>query len=52
MGIFNRTIIILAIIALAGFLAYLKIDSEQIAKIIMAVATPAGIYIGVKGPGK
>lgn len=42
----------MAIVGLAGFLAYLKVPSEEIAKIIMAVATPAGIYIGVKGQGK
>ena len=52
MNVFNRMVIILAIVALAGWLAFLKIDPEAIVKIIMAVSTPAGIYIGVKGLGK
>jgi len=46
-----RTIIILAFIALAGFLAALRIDPEKICLILGAVATPAGLYIGLKGKG-
>jgi len=52
MGVFNRTILILGLIGLAGWLAYLGIDPEKIAVICSAVSAPLLTYIGVKGSGK
>ena len=51
MGVFNRTILILGLVGLAGWLAYLGIDPQAIAGIIAAVAGPLTAYIAVKGKG-
>jgi len=56
MTAFNRTIVALAIIGLAAWLGYLcKVGTFEIKDAVLLVAAasqPAGIYIGVKGPGK
>jgi len=46
-----RTIIILALIALVGFLAWLKFTAQDICIIVAGLATPTGIYISLKGKG-
>jgi hypothetical protein len=52
MGVFNRTILILGLIGLAGFLAWIKVDAQNIAGIIAAVSGPLTGYIVAKGTGK
>jgi len=49
MGVFNRTILILSLIALAAWLAFLDLDPQAIAGIIAAVSAPLTGYIVAKG---
>ena len=46
---FNRTVILVGLMLLAAFLAY--VDNPDIIGILQAVAAPAAIYVGVKGKG-
>lgn len=52
MNVFNRTILILSVIGLAAWLAYLGIDPQAIAGIVAAVSAPLTGYIVAKGDGK
>jgi ascorbate-specific PTS system EIIC-type component UlaA len=49
---FNRTVLILGLIILAGYLAHEKIEPQAIAGIIAAVSGPLAAYVAVKGGGK
>jgi len=46
-----RTIIVLAVIFLAGFLAVIGVTAQDVCLIISPVAALAGVYIGLKGKG-
>ena len=46
---FNRTVMVLGLMFLAGYLA--AKGSTNIVEILQAVAAPVAIYIGVKGKG-
>jgi ascorbate-specific PTS system EIIC-type component UlaA len=48
---FNRTVLILGLIVLAGYLAHEKIDPQAIAGIVAAVSGPLAAYVAVKGSG-
>ena len=53
MNKFNRTIVLLGLMVLAGWMSYLMavedFDSEKVSYILGLVAGPVGAYIGVKG---
>jgi len=39
------------LIILAGWLALLAMPAQDIATILQAISTPAGIYVAIKGKG-
>ena len=49
MSVFNRTILILGLLGLTGWLAFLGIDPQAIVGIIAAVSAPLTGYIVAKG---
>ncbi len=49
---YNRIITITGMMILAGVLAYLGIEDEQIVTILNAVGLPATAYVAIKGVGK
>ena len=53
MTAFNRTIVLLSFIGLAGWLGFLAkigtLTAVDIATILAAVGTPIGLYVGLKG---
>ena len=51
MAKYNRIIIIIMLIFLAAWLAALAMPAQDIATILQAIATPAGIYVAIKGRG-
>lgn len=51
MDVYNRIIVIVGIVLLAGWLGYLSYDAKDIAIICGMLGQPASIYIAAKGRG-
>ena len=49
---FNRTVCLLAYMALVGYLAYLDLETQNLVTVAGIIGMPLGTYIGIKGRGK